>query len=345
MTPFQSLNQQVAGLLGRFNQGIRNISDVARVEKLAESIYVLHPKASNTDKSRQKLVDLTFTGSIHGNEPAGLGVLVALVERLTHRLNQSDQALDLTLGLAIGHPAAALKGERFLERDLNRSFAREATNTVEDQRAAELEILLKQTQHLLDFHQVRMPTTTPFWIFPYTKSGFEFARLVAPQVPIVTHWSGGFSGDGQCSDEFVNKQGGIGVSIELGQNGLDEAQINLGVEAALSAMHVVSEKLKGLKQSQENHSKLATIDTWAAVVPHPPTSFQVLDSGWSNFVDVKQGDRLGEHAGQVIKAPVSGKLLFPKYPMTVPGPKDTGVAPAAELVRILKEIDEIDLPG
>ena len=255
--------------------------------------------------------------------------------------------LDVSIGIALGNPAAAMKSVRFTERDLNRSFGRADTQLLEEKRADELEKLLIKSRYFIDFHGVKLPVGSPFWIFPYTKGGYEFARAIGPDVPLITHWGKGFSEDGQCSDEFVNKNGGTGITIELGQNSFDSRQIGLGVQITLQGLRYVTEQLTGRTSAKRTVAEKAPLYTWGEVIPYPKTGGPVLDAGWTNFMPVKKGQRLGSFQGKEITASIDGLVLFPKYP----DPLKAGVTaygdtpPAAELVRILQEIKESDFPA
>lgn len=335
------MNVRLDQLLELFEALVEHLRSRYDVEELGEHIVVLKPK-HRTHVSSPRDVHLTLLGLVHGVEVAGLAVVCAFMTKLV----DGDITLEEPVGVALGNVPAAKLGVRFVERDLNRSFGRASQETAEDRRAGEIEVLLNRTKYMVDFHQVKRPTASPFWIFPHHKEGFSFARNIAPEVPIVTHWGTSFSNDGQCSDEFLMKKGGTGVTIELGQNGWDNEQISLGLriaEAALGETRVrIGDETRG--SQSKSHSK-APVYTWAAVVPYPQTGKPVLDPDWTNFASVEAGQRLGSFEGKDVKAPVSGWLLFPKYP----DPRQDGTygesPPAAELVRIMRQVSESELPS
>jgi hypothetical protein len=333
--------ERVRSLLNRFDELIQEASSYYDVKTLAHRIHILSPKSANISltPSNGKDVPLALTALIHGVEVAGLAVLVELLELVT----RGSLNIEQPLGVALGNIAAAENCVRFIGRDLNRSFGREAIETAEDRRADELELLLARSERLLDLHQVKLKIDRPFWIFPYTKAGYRFARAVAPDVALITHWGKGFSQDGKCSDEWVNSVGGIGVTLELGQNGFEPAQISRGLKAVKCAVEVVAAAAKGNPVAIPG-GQLAPIYTWGEIVPYPQTGLPVLDEGWHNFKLVKSGDRLGQFEGQVITAGVSGPVLFPKYPDPMADGSYAKTPPAAELIRILREIKEADLP-
>jgi hypothetical protein len=206
-----------------------------------------------------------------------------------------------------------------------------------------LETVLSQTFRFLDFHQTSQASEMPFFIFPYCREGFDFARLIDYSRAIVTHWGDSFSSEGICTDEYVNAAGGIGISYELGQNGFDPYQIALGTTAAIAACLATAQLISpNLQPSLTPPGKSGPIYSWGAIVPWPPTGNPVLDPGWHNFRAVVKGERLGEIDGKPIVAEASGRMLFAKY-------LDTKAAGASkrptELYRIMKEITQRDLPS
>jgi succinylglutamate desuccinylase len=331
--------RQLETELKRFDDLIGELSRTHVVQTLADHVHIIRPKAI-APRPEGRDVDLTIAGLIHGVEVAGLAVLVDLLTLVT----SGRLAISLSLGVALGNVPAARQQKRFVERDLNRSFGRPDTTSAEDRRADDLERLFSRSHYLLDIHQVKLSCDRPFWIFPYTKSGFAFARAVAPEVSLITHWGKGFSADGQCSDEWTNGHGGSGVTIELGQNGFDEVQIERGVAIACRALEVATAVMNG-GLPHDTGGRKAPVYTWAEIVPYPATGAPVLDPDWHNFRIATEGQRLGLFNGQEILAPVTGPVLFPKYPDTSPDGRYGSERPAAELIRILREISEAELPS
>lgn len=338
MLPSEQLSH-VKALLGKYDELVEQLAASYSVETLAPRVHVISPQAARAGVLFGKDVSITISALIHGVEVAGLAVLVKLLELVT----RGEVRLSEPVGFALGNIGAALAAVRFVERDLNRSFGRDSTETSEDQRADELERLFIRSQYLLDFHQVKLPIDRPFWIFPFTRKGYEFARSVGPDVTLVTHWGKGFSQDGRCSDEWVNSCGGVGVTIELGQNGFDAHQIDLGVAIARRAVEAVFSDTMS-PSAQASAVTLAPIYTWGEIIPYPNTGERVLDLGWHNFRKVQAGERLGVFAGHEIRASITGPVLFPKYPDPLPDGTFGTVPPAAELIRIMREIDEAELP-
>ncbi|MFW7379378.1 MAG: succinylglutamate desuccinylase [Oligoflexus sp.] len=294
-------------------------------EKLCRDVMQLIPPVVKRELPPNKESGLTLMAVTHGNEVGGIAVLNQLLELIDSGLI----VLNYPLTIGLGNTEASLLDKRFVERDLNRSFMRQQSDSLEDRRARELEPVLQKTAFFVDIHQTIEASSTPFLIFPYLPSSFEFARQIAPDLPIVTHWGGGFSKDGACTDEFVNKTGGVGLTIELGQKGFANYQEGVGLRAMLRALMVVDQRLAG--QTWQVAEESAEIYTWAEVIPYPEGEAG-LDEGWYNFKRVEKGQRLGFAQGQDILAGTSGPILFPKYPQSPEEPRPK------EICRIMKRV-------
>jgi succinylglutamate desuccinylase len=300
---------------------------------------ILTPKGHR--KVGERDIGLTLMGLTHGNEWAGVAVLSGVLELLI------AGALDLRIPVAfvLGNPWAAKQAKRFLERDLNRSFGRGSVATFEEKRALELEPLLARTAYLVDFHQTMQPTDRPFFIFPHRSDGVQLARAIAPHQTIVTHWGKSFSADGKCTDEYVNGAGGLGLTIELGQNGFDAYQIAVGQEAALWAIAVATARQGGMTLDEFIQNRPAPepeIYTWLDIVPWPDRGVVQLDPGWTNFRKVEKGEKLGEVDGRTIYSRAEGRILFPKY--LTPEQQSATTGRPAELIRVMRRVSLADLP-
>lgn len=286
--------------------------------------YCFEVFAKGQTPSADKPCDLMVMAVTHGNEVGGIRVLNEWMKHLNASLLG-----DLRLGLNLGNPHASLKNVRFVERDLNRSFGREAKGDLEEKRAAELAPILQRAAFFLDLHQTIEPAEKPFFIFPYNPHSFGFATSIDSHIPIVTHWGKGFSKEGRCTDEFVNLSGGVGITLELGQNGFSPFKVGAGFKACSDALRFVK-NFKKTHRYQEPAKDLE-IYTWGEVVAWPDGEAS-LDEGWYNFKEVKAGERLGVVDGQALFAQASGPVLFPKYP------KPIGKKLPTEMIRILKRV-------
>lgn len=306
-----------------------------KVEELCEYGFLLRPFEREWEVTPPKSYALCLFSLIHGNEVGGLAVLNEFLALLASGLIDCR----ISLVVALGNPWAAKKGERFLERDLNRSFGRSGP-TWEEKRALALSPLLDNCMWFLDLHQTSQPSVTPFFIFPYSKEGLLFAENLSASTPIVTHWDHGFSEDGMCSDEFVIEKGGVGITLESGQSGFDNLQIGFGVKTALQALHFVTSMLREDTPPHTPSPERRNIYILKETVLCPQEGELKLNPGLISFQKIEKGTLLGIHEGNNIVSPASGYLLFPNYNAERRPPHQRPM----ELMRIIEEIDTSALP-
>jgi succinylglutamate desuccinylase len=304
-------------------------------EKLAEDAFLLGAGKALGDKKYPYVV----SAIIHGNEVGGISSVNDFLELYL----SGSLTNDVPTVVFLGNVRAAEMDMRFVERDMNRSFNMDDLVTHEARRAKDLESIMLGAGFYLDIHQTKKKSSTGFFIFPFKKESFEFARSMLPRTPIVTHWGTPFSSEGMCSDEFVNKRGGTGLTLELGQNGFDPYNVALGLKGILAGYNYVRKKLYGESDPQVIGSRVALkgdVYTWEQVVPYPEHGEVFLDSGWDNFKSVKEGKRMGTVDGKELYAPCDGFMIFPNY--TKIAPKD--LSRPKELYRLMKKIPESELP-
>jgi hypothetical protein len=306
------------------------------VERLCAHGYLVKPTRTAVSVPGQKRIALALMGLTHGNEWAG----AAVVANLAALMASGQLTPGAPTAFFLGNTAAGRENKRFLDRDMNRSFGRKTRELREEARAAELAAVLKDAAFFLDYHQVSRPSDRPFFIFPYSKASFDLARAIAPRKTVVTHWGKPFSSEGMCSDEFVNGQGGVGLSLELGQNGFDPYQIAVGVEAGIWAMRAVLPEMQPFGRLVAGEE--GEIFTWAEIMPWPDGEYVELVEGLTNFKMLQPGERVGTVDGKPIVTATGGRVLFPKY-MTRDQQKTMETRPT-ELLRVMKKITEIDLP-
>ncbi len=112
----------------------------------------------------------------HGDEPAGVGPLVALLER-------GFRPARGTLTISFANVAAHTNGpRRYLDRDLNRVWSDALLDTPDSARevvrARALRPLLDGVDYLVDLHSTAF-TSTPFFVLPRLARAARFARSLA----------------------------------------------------------------------------------------------------------------------------------------------------------------------
>ena len=323
-------NRNLDTELQRFDDFFQNTAPgLFRVTQLESHAFRLAPRDGGL-APRDKSLGLTLMGLTHGNEVAGLAVLNDLLGFLA----ASPALLNFPMGFVLGNPQAARANRRFVECDLNRSFARSSATLLEERRARSLETVLAQSAFFIDFHQTTEPCETAFFIFPYTEHTYRFARASEARLPIITHWGDPFSAEGRCTDEYTLSKGGTGITIELGQNGFGAYHVAAGFKAAIQAIGVVAGILAGTAVPESEG--IPELYTWAKIYPWPEGEVQLVE-GWYNFKKVSKGDQLGVINGREFRSEFDGRVLFPKY---LRGPEATK---PTELIRIMRKIDARDL--
>jgi succinylglutamate desuccinylase len=315
-----------------------NINDPSRsgvaIEQLGDYEFAILPNSTSARSSTKKYAG-AISAIIHGNEVGGLAALNEIMRSLVHGTLQITRPLAVFLG----NPQAALLGKRYIEKDLNRSFASAGENLHEENRAKILEGILSDCELYLDVHQVTEKSETPFFIYPFSKVGYWLSRSIAPNIPIVTRIGKSFSKEGMCSDEYVNSRGGRGITVELGQNGFDPFMVGVGVQVMLGFVRCIEQGF-GLntliKMHDWNHN--ADVLTWNEVIDYPIDGEIEVVSGLYNFGWVEPGAEIARvNNGDSIQMKQGGYVLFPQYrrDRSLPRPK--------ELIRGLKVLSEHDL--
>jgi succinylglutamate desuccinylase len=342
-SPSQSTGQQIDQHIEHFRKAVRSARKRFASAEISPDAICIGPDMASVQNATAPggTINLSITAIIHGNEVGGLPVVTKILDQIL----TGEIKLKSTIGIALGNIEAAREGRRFLDRDLNRSFGMGSlSESREGQRARQLQQLLRQSRYLLDIHQTREPSRTPFFIFPWARRSFDFARMISKELPIVTHWGGSFSQDGMCSDEYVNAKGGTGITIELGQCGFDPEQVEVGFSSTLHALHATGsadvQQLSALRVPKEF---TGSIYTWNGMIPYPKIGDVTLMPGFENFQTLVAGTLVARHNDQEITAPVGGRILFPKY--VRPGTPDAEGPRPAELCRIMKTITSEELPA
>ncbi len=308
----------------KFHSSIKRLSSCGyRLREEIDNGYVIMPSGSDE-------LLLTLMAVTHGDEVAGLAVLNEVVEFLL----AGFAPLRGGLALLLGNYPAVLRGKRYVQRDLNRSFALQevAAEMGEAERARSLAKVLQRTKFFIDFHQTTARSTSCFGIFPFQRRSLAFAQLVQCEQPVVTRFGSRFSQDGMCSDEFVQEQGNVGITIELGQKGFDPTQIAQGVLIALRALRCVKATV-----SLDSVAVTTPLYTFGQIITFPASGDVCLVEGLYNFKKVASGERLGMIDGEAVVAEEDGVVLFPKY-------KFDRQRPPHELCHILRKIAVEDLP-
>lgn len=243
---------------------------------------------------------LTLCTLVHGNEVGGIEVFLKLLDEIhSQKLNPQSQ-----LRMILGNVNAYYADQRFLETDMNRSFDLPDQLTDEESRANELEPFLADTDVLIDIHQTIGPSITPFFIFEYEEKSYNLARYLDQSIPIVTNTKQR-PFKGKTSTAFVISKGGMGITIETGQKGIEDTQISLGLE--LSRKAVETDFTRTLPSAPITNSF-----SFHQIIHNPEGKLQLVKK-FNNFDPVKKDELLAKDVDTNIHSEVDGVILFPKY--------------------------------
>lgn len=267
----------------------------------------------------------------HGNEFGTLPAALALVRRL----QEGSIASAVPVTVVVGNPEAAKRGERLIEEDLNRVFTFDRpAQSHERRRAEELRPILDTADYVLDLHQTQTPTACPFYTFPWTDDLPAWARAIAgAEVGLTRPGGDSFSPGKRCLDEYVRDRGRMGLTLEMGTQGLDAEQ----EERSLAAMQRFIQLAEAIAVGRD----IATLAEekppieWyhtAHIERDAPANVR-LRPGFGSWSPVQAGELLTAEGSPELRAPSDGYILFPKYP--VPGKPDS-----PELYRLARRVDD-----
>lgn len=278
---------------------------------------------------------LIIIGAMHGNEPAGVKAIDLMgkmleVEPIT---NPDFEYKGMVLGL-IGNLEAYQLGQRFVNRDLNRTWTTDniemIRNTPIDQlhhEKREIKDILLTIEEEIEFYQpekivvLDLHTTSSYGgIFSLATDDPESLRIaVELEAPVVTGMLSGIKG---TSLHFFNTES-LGVDttavvFESGQH-QEPLSVNRAIAAITNCMKIIGSIEPGVVENQHNH----LLKTYSAdlpsvtrlVVSHslkPQDGFK-MQPDYRNFQEVREGELLATDASGDIVSPVNGRILMPLY--------------------------------
>lgn len=289
-----------------FENALNNFCELAlKYPGIITDSLTLNPEA----KSKH----VVFSSIIHGNEIGSIPGVVSAVKKIS----SNNQYEDIKITFILGNKNAALQNMRYIERDLNRSFDTESTDTAEHKRAKEIEKILNTADIFIDFHQTIMPSQSPFYIFPFHAQSYYWARTIHASKNLVTRSQGeSFSPLGKCSDEYCHKRDIPAITIELGQAGINS-------ETTQSVEDIIFKTLDAASLIVKNHkiedlsSKSEEIDIYLIKKRLKFEKRDVrLKEGFYNFCPIRSGELIGkdEDTQESIFSEMTGYTLFPAYP-------------------------------
>jgi hypothetical protein len=201
--------------------------------------------------------------------------------------------------------------------------------------------ILDTADLFLDFHQTILATEQPFYIFPWQPTGWRWARALRSANVWVTRDPGqAFSAGTRCADEYVRLMGKPGITIELSQKGFDPAAEKRAWSAMIDGLRTIDAIATGDTHLSEAANRLPDLTFFHTVHRENFRSSDLsLRPGLTNFLGVRQGERLSSEQSEDLIAPATGHLLFPKYPPRDPDGAPVGPIPK-EIYRVIKPLNQ-----
>jgi len=267
-----------------------------------------------------------FVAGIHGNEPSGVDAL----ERVFADLHASQPAFrGDVVGLA-GNLSALAKGQRFIEKDLNRQWDEDRVFrlrdsgpeglTAEDAEQAELIVALEDALRsargdvfFLDLHTTSA-VSAPFLTISDTLRTREFALSFS--LPLVLGLEERLHG---ALLEFFYARGFVALGVESGQHD-DPASVDRHEWVAWTALRAAGNLDGTFEPAEAAHERLgaAAADMKLAYeVLHrhgiEPEDRFAMEDGFHNFQRVSAGDVVGHDRSGPVRAPITGRVFLPLY--------------------------------
>jgi succinylglutamate desuccinylase len=232
---------------------------------------------------------VVIVGGTHGNEPAGVTAMIEFHRSLV------DGQLALksgTVSLLLGNPEAYARNVRYLERDLNRSFANPDDATVEGRRARTIGRFLRSQPEItfvLDLHSVSIGEFK-IVVFNIEKPQNEaLSRKLSPcDLHLAYH-------PAHLPGALVDAAGSrAGLIIECGnhqsQAGRQTAREHL--LRALSHFGVVS---AGAETDFAPVARVTRYETIQAIVPRANFAFTIEDVSTGDFLEAGRRYAVDDH--------------------------------------------------
>lgn len=278
---------------------------------------------------------LICLGAMHGNEHAGVKAIELMIKMLEVEpiTNPSFSYQGEFIGL-IGNLEAYIINQRFITRDLNRSWtphnvaevlsAAPETLLHEDEEMRELYELVRQLIDenpnrkiiILDLHTTSS-TGGIFGIPNEDPESYELARHL--NAPVILDMMKGIRGSTLNFFTRENFDADLTtVVFESGQH-LDPLSVNRAIAGITNIMAHIGAIDRNDIENQHNEILAA----YSKDLPHVTrlvskffiediTKFRMLP-GYENFQPVQQGEHLADYDGEKVYAAIDGRILMPLY--------------------------------
>ncbi|MBK5005207.1 succinylglutamate desuccinylase [Pseudomonas sp. S32] len=263
-------------------------------------------------------LDVLLSAGIHGNETAP----IELLEQLLHGVAKGEIVPRARVLFLFGNPAAIIKGERYIEQDINRLFngRHEQTSGMEALRAAELEQFARvffskpgRSRLHYDLHTaIRGSKVEQFALYPFKEgrqhSRRELARLAAAGMqavllqrkPSITFSA--FTYEQLDAEAFTLE---LGKARPFGQN--DEVNLDK-LAARLVRILEATEP-----QAEQSLDGLQLFSVAREIIKHSDSFHLHLPAEIENFSELSKGYLLAEDLAEMrwVVEEEGARIIFP----------------------------------
>lgn len=245
---------------------------------------------------------VVIMGGVHGNEKAG----VQIIEKLKKTLG--EEQINGEIYLIIGNPRAILKGERFINYDLNRLFGGDFPNSnYEEKRAFQIAQFLAKADYFLDIHS----TTKKSIPFVYCKNTVEhlvLAKNFGTKYVVSPSLTFKKTGADVCADNFVDRAGGIGITYECGWND-DNCIFDEAFSMTKQFLKTLGVTFLGIPPVEVN-KKTIPLQVYSKIIVKSGNF--AFASEYNNFDFVEKGQLIAIEGNRMIFVENDSYIIFPK---------------------------------
>lgn len=278
---------------------------------------------------------LIVFGGMHGNEPAGIKAIEMMAKMLAVEPNTNpDFEYNGTFLGLIGNLQAYHKGQRFISKDLNRSFTKENIKIVENTPEAELQDELLEIKQILQIvretiEEVKpekvvvldLHTTSSFGgIFTITPDDPESLRIaIELHAPVIKGMLNGIKGS---TLHYFTKENFdidmVPVTFESGQHA-ENLSINRAIAAITNCMRTIGSVSPQHVENQHDallieHSKnLPKVSELISKHNISEGDDFMMNPNYKNFQRIQSGEIIAVDNKGPIGAPEDALLLMPLY--------------------------------
>ena len=278
---------------------------------------------------------LIVLGGVHGNESAGVKAIQFVGKMLeVEPITNPDFSYKGKFVGVLGNKKAFAAGQRYLYRDLNRSFTSENINFVRmmpyhllEDEMQEIKELLETVHSLiyqydpelvvvLDLHT----TSGGGGIFAISSEEKESLSIAGELgVPVVTGMLNGIKGT--SLNYFTEKNTGVKtvcIAFESGQHD-DPLSVNRAIAFVINCMKIIGSVQDNHVENIHNKILLdysSALPKFSSMVSKysikTREGFKMIP-GFSSFQPIKKGQLLAYDGDEAVLAPCDGRILMPLY--------------------------------